>query len=59
MTLHDRHDVVEVVGDPAGKGAEGLHLDRLDLLSFEQVLFGHVDVDTDDADRSCRRRRPR
>jgi hypothetical protein len=38
----ERKDVVEVVGDVAGKGVHGFHLLRLAELPSEVHLMGHV-----------------
>ena len=42
--LADDHaeDVVEIVGDAAGKGADRLHFLRLDELLFQKAGFGDV-----------------
>jgi len=39
------HDVVEIMRDPAGELADGLHLLRLPQLFFEVHLSGDVELD--------------
>ena len=43
--LDDRQDVVEVVGDAAGKLADGFHFLRLPQLGLELTLAGDVTAD--------------
>src|SRR5208337_4275687 len=45
VAYYGRQNVVEVMGDPTGQGADGLHLLRLAKVSFKLHLAGDIPVD--------------